>query len=207
MQQLHLTPDEKQALAAWLASPELAGKAMSFAQLEGYLFALICAPAPLEMDVWVKQVVGEDISALSEDQLFALMALHNEMSEQVFETGFVLPSYLKTLTGQCIEDQIQGDGQLWCLGFALGAVDYVSDILKSGQLDEELSESFTLAFNCLSVLAQPDQITANAKQLSMPDDVYLTNMISLMPDFALGFAELVEMAALQSGLFDQDGWE
>ena len=207
MQQLYLTPDEKKALADWLASDETAENAMAFAQLQGYLFALICAPEPLDVEVWVKQAVGDDLSQLSQDHLFALMALHNEMSEQVFDTGFQLPDYFKVAHSLSPQMLVQSEAQLWSLGFAQGAKEYTTALLKSDELPEEFATTFSFAYHCLAFLAEPDKLAASATKQGHELAQYCHHMLTLMADFSLGFAELVEAAALASGFFQDDDWQ
>lgn len=206
MQELNLTETELNLLADWLSGSETPVDSMSLPCVEGFLFALICAPTPVEDEVWLNEVLAGDLSSLSDDKLFALMALYNHLSTDIFETGYQLPKSLNI--ADSIADNFKQNSALhsWSLGFARG-VGYAGDLLNCENIDIELRSAFAMAISCLSFFANE----ANAQQQAQEQNLHLETMsqqmFELMPDFATGFAEIVEAMAVSSGLFNDEGWE
>ena len=88
MQIPEFSKEQSALLARFLAEQK---DALSLAQTHGYLFAVICAPEPLDVHQWFEQVVPGCDGQMDEQVLFAFMALYQQISEHVFETGYSLP--------------------------------------------------------------------------------------------------------------------
>ena len=206
MQDLNLTATELNLLADWLSSEDTSAKTMNLPCVEGFLFALICAPAPVEDEVWLNEILAGDLSTLSDDKLFALMALYNHISTDIFETGYQLP---KSLTAaENIADNFTHDSALhnWSKGFARG-IGYAGDLLACENIDIELRSAFAMAISCLSFFANESSAQQQAQEQNSHLETMSQQMFELMPDFATGFAEIVEAMAVSSGLFNDEGWD
>lgn len=191
------TPQQEAQLSAFLTGQD---NAMSLAECQGYLFAVICAPEPLDVHQWLEEVIPSIDGKLPEDILFSFMALYHKISEQVFETGFKLPYSLGSEPVNLNH---------WCKGFAKGATPYVEKLMRCLQLNTELKEALQSAFASLSFFALT---VGQRSQIALQNQISHTNLsqqqYELMGDFSLGFAELIEIVTVESGLYEEDeGWD
>ncbi len=171
--------------------------AMSLTQSQGYLFGVICSPEPLEVHQWLENILPDTANDLDEDMLFLFMALHHQVSEQVFELGYKLPAEFEY--DFC---------QQWSAGFLTASQAYTHKLLASKQLDIQYKQALESAQATLSFFALDKQIIAQIAQQNNIDELHLCEQqYELMGDFALGFAELIEIVALNSGLYTDEGWE
>jgi uncharacterized protein YecA (UPF0149 family) len=190
---IEFTPQDKSALANWLSEGEYANSAMSMDQLEGFLFALVCAPLPISEEVWVDQALAGDISMLAEDKLFALMAFHNVISEQVFEKGYRLSESIAF--DKKAQNNLTNDAPLhhWAVGFSQGIQHYIEPIIDAKQLSSDINEALAMTLGYLSFFANLDN-----------DKTLCEDVMVLLDDFTQGFAGLIEASFLDAGLA-QDG--
>ncbi|WP_105188043.1 UPF0149 family protein [Pseudoalteromonas sp. T1lg48] len=182
--------------------------AMPLAQVQGYLFALICAPAPIEEEVWLQEVLGESAVDCDESVLFALMSLHQQISEQVYESGFKLTDNIRV--AQRWQDNLVADADLhlWAKGFVLGVNYYLEPLLSASSCSEQCKEMLAQAVTVLGLFADAEQFNTHAANSGQGEQAFNDSLIDMMADFSLGFAELIELAAVQSGLFDDEPhWE
>lgn len=186
---IEFTTEDKQALTNWLASNEMAAQAMPLAQLEGFLFALVAAPSPIIEDIWVKQALGNKSDNLADDKLFALMAFHNDVSEEVFEKGYDLSSRIEILSPSNANLSDNTELHLWAHGFALGINHYIEPIVTSENLNTELQEAISMTLGYLCFFAD------------LTNDAHLCDeVLELVTPFAQGYAELIEACVLDAGL-------
>jgi uncharacterized protein YecA (UPF0149 family) len=171
--------------------------AMSITQSQGYLFGVICSPEPLEVHQWLENILPDTANDLDEDMLFLFMALHHQVSEQVFELGYKLPAEFEY--DFC---------QQWSAGFLTASQAYTHKLLASEQLDIQYKQALESAQATLSFFALDKPIIKQIAQQNNIDELHLCEQqYELMGDFALGFAELIEIVALNSGLYTDEGWE
>nr|WP_282560188.1 YecA family protein [Motilimonas cestriensis] len=204
-----LSQQDEVLLSAWLNSAETPNNTFSLMATKGFLFALVCAPKPIETDVWLSQILGGELPAdIAEDKLFALITLHNQIGNQVYEEGMKLPKQLEFSAG-CEANFLAGHPlHEWCLGFAVGSGFYAQDLMDALPEDEDLFEAFSMAYMTLSFFASKANAEAIAEFQDNGDlQTFSQEMYGLMPDFSLGFAALVEEAALASGLIAEDDWD
>lgn len=187
---------DKEHLARWLTEGEFAEKAMPIQQLEGYVFALVCAPSPIIEEVWVAQVLGGDVTALADDKLFALMAFHNEISECVFDKGYCVSSRICVHQSADKNLSEKADIHLWSAGFALGVQHYKDAIINSDKLSDELHEALAMTLNYLCFFA-------NLRN----DKDHCAGVVDLLDDFSAGFASLIEACVIDAGLVEDEGFE
>lgn len=190
---IEFTQADRQGLATWLASGDMVDHAMRLPQLEGYLFALVTAPAPIIEDVWVTEALGSKSELLEDDKLFALMAFHNDVSDHVFEKGYTLPSRINVLQSSSANLAENSDLHLWALGFTQGIKHYIEPIVSANNLNGELSEALAMTLGYLCFFADLNN------DASLCDDV-----ISLLEPFAEGYAELIEACVLDAELIEED---
>jgi len=206
LQDLNLTTTELNLLADWLSSDETSAEAMNLSCVEGFLFALICAPTPVEDEVWLNEVLAGDLSSLSDDKLFALMALYNHLSTDIFETGYQLPKSLIVTDNVAVNFTHESALHNWSKGFARG-IGYAGDLLNCENIDIELRSAFAMAISCLSFFANESSAQEQAQEQNTHLETMSQQMFEMMPDFAAGFAEIVEAMAVNSGLFNDEGWD
>ena len=179
-------------------------KAMTLPQSQGYLFAVICSPEPLDVHEWLEVIVPNTQGQLDEEILFFFMALYHQISEQVYETGFKLPVSLKHHDDNDSYLDLD-DCQMWCNGFVQGAQAYYAKLSQASALDSALLEALQTAYASLGFFAlEHGAILSIAQQNNITESQLAQSQYELMGDFALGFAELIEIIAVQSGLYTED---
>ncbi len=196
MLNIEFTDQQRAELARFLDETP---SAMSLAQLEGYLFALVCAPTPSSVDEWVKAALGSELSTLSDDHLFLLMNFHNQVSDAVYETG-----YRFDVSEVTLPISVSSPAAQWSLGFKIGVAGYVPKLLNALVEQPELLEALTMSVEFLGFFATEglDKTSEQDAQIQTALDA----VKSSFDGFALGFAELIEVCALQSGMVAQDDW-
>ena len=183
-----------QQLSAFLSTQP---QAMSLTQSQGYLFGVICSPSPLEVHQWLAHIVPNTANDLDEEILFLFMALYHQISEQVFETGYKLPANFDL-------DYTQA----WSEGFLRATHEYAQPLLTAPALEPQYKEALESALSTLSFFAVDEQTRVQiAQQNSMTLEALYQYQYESMGDFALGFAELIEVVAINSGLITDEGWE
>jgi hypothetical protein len=172
-------------------------KAMTLTQSQGYLFGVICSPDPLDVHEWIEKILPSTANNLDEEILFLFMALYHQISEQVFEVGYKLPTVYS-------HDFCRN----WSKGFLKATTVYTHKLLGAEQLEVEYKEALESAQATLSFFALDEQtITLIATQNNIDVQQVCLQQYELMGDFALGFAELIEIVALNSGLYTDEGWD
>lgn len=172
-------------------------KAMTLTQSQGYLFGVICSPDPLDVHEWIEKILPSTANNLDEEILFLFMALYHQISEQVFEVGYKLPTAYSN-------DFCRN----WSEGFLKATTVYTQKLLGAEQLEVEYKEALESAQATLSFFALDEQtITLIATQNNIDVQQVCLQQYELMGDFALGFAELIEIVALNSGLYTDEGWD
>jgi hypothetical protein len=172
-------------------------QAMTLAQSEGYLFGVICSPSPLDVHEWLEQIIPGTANELDEDILFLFMALYHKISEQVFELGYKLPSVFSLEF--C---------KPWSEGFLVASKTYAEPLLSAPELDIEFKQALESALSTLSFFALDEQAIAQiAAQNNMSVAALYEYQYESMGDFALGFAELIEVVAINSGLITDESWD
>ncbi|MEO2281302.1 UPF0149 family protein [Pseudoalteromonas pernae] len=190
-----------EALEAFLNSKV---DAMPFAKVNGYLFALVCAASPIEPDDWLAEVLGKDAAQTDESVLFALMNLHHHVSEQVYDTGFNL--HKSVPLNASWQDNLASNSaiSLWASGFNLGVSRYIDTLLSAEALEAETKEMLSQAILVLGLFSSESDFVALAQANAQNEQQFHDQVLDMMGDFSLGFADLIEISAVQSGLFDEE---
>jgi hypothetical protein len=170
--------------------------AMTLAQSEGYLFSVICSPEPLEVHQWLAKIVPNS-DELEEGLLFSFMALYHKISEAVFGQGYTLPTVFNA-----------DYAKQWSKGFVTGSAVYAPKLLNHLGVPEEYAEALSFAQSCLSFFSLTNEGIADiAQQNKRTVNELSLQQYELMKDFSLGYAELIELVAINSGLYNDEGWD
>ncbi|WP_404342211.1 UPF0149 family protein [Pseudoalteromonas mariniglutinosa] len=205
MQVLQFSSQQSELLVSYLDGQD---NALSLTQTQGYLFAVICAPEPLDVHQWLEQISPGCDGQMDEEVLFAFMALYQQISEQVFETGYKLPANLQRTNANTTQQYPDThECQQWSKGFLYGANGYIEKLLVAPQLAADLKDALLSAQHNLGFFVLPHaQLVELAKQHEIPEDTLCQQQYEVMGDFALGFAELIEIVSVNSGLYNDEGW-
>ncbi|KKE80908.1 hypothetical protein N481_10565 [Pseudoalteromonas luteoviolacea S4047-1] len=161
--------------------------------LQGFLFATVCGPDGIEPEMWLSHVTGGD-EKISEDVVFAMLALHHHISEQVFSNGFVLP-----FDG---ESSWQ-DKQLWSTGFLYGCQSYLNKLNESDLLSDELKQALVTSTELLGFFSlEYAQVETYCQSIEVDINEFTTQQYQLAAEVAPAYAELIEQVALGSGLYN-----
>ncbi|CAM4287571.1 UPF0149 family protein [Pseudoalteromonas byunsanensis] len=186
------TPEHEKLLANYLASRS---EAMSLTMTQGYLFALICGPNAVDVEQWLHDVSAAD-DKIDESVVFAFMALHHHISEQVFAGHYQLP-------WTALSDYQQR--HQWSIGFITGAQPYFDALLVADALSCELKEALQVATEQLAFFSlSQSQVSDYCDQLNCDEVEFLAQQSNLACEFAKGYAQLIEVVAVASGLYDDE---
>jgi uncharacterized protein YecA (UPF0149 family) len=192
MLEFNYTEQHKALLSTYLANRP---SAMTLSQAEGYLFALICSPSATEVEQWLNEITAND-TQLSEEVVFALMALHHQISEQVFSQQYALP---------WSEMTAYQSKQEWSIGFLQGAQPYFEYLIQAHGLSEDLKQALQMATEQLAFFSlSSEQVRSYCEQLNCDEHIFVSEQTALAKDFAPSYAQLIENVAVASGLFDED---
>ncbi|PKH09070.1 UPF0149 family protein [Moritella sp. Urea-trap-13] len=203
-----LSREDEILLSDWLSGDETPKETLSLVAMKGFFFGLVAAPAPVETEDWMDMIFGGAAPGnISDDKLFAIISVYNEISEQVYDSGALLPA-------ECIEtanfsDNFKSGEALndWSIGFAIGAAFYYESLVNSLEDHSEISQALQMAYLCLSYFscAGTAQQIADLQQTEW--EAFTQTVLDMMPDFIIAYAEVIEQAALASGNYDDDDWE
>ncbi len=205
MQHTPLSQNQLDALDQWLQSDQTPAETLPLDAVRGLLFAVNCAPEPVDVEQWMTVIfAGDSEIQPPDDQVFALVGLFNDISEQIYVSGDVLDG------GLAMADKLKDNFRMgcqaheWCLGFTLG-LNFYHDKLADNLEDEELLNAFGMTNLYLSLFSSK-QIAETAMVHAGEVDLkgFLRQAVSLIPEFARGYAQLIEQVALATGLFEDD---
>ena len=169
--------------------------AFNLAQVSGYLFAQICSPDAVEVEQWIAIITADD-NALAEDVMFAFMAFHHDISERVYTEQYRL-EWDKKSSYTC--------RQHWSQGFLVGAEPYYEKLLNAQTLPDELKQALQMATEQLSFFSLAEsQVREYCQKTGVVPMEFIAQQAELASEFANGYAQLIEAAALSSGLYDAE---
>ncbi|ALO43576.1 UPF0149 family protein [Pseudoalteromonas phenolica] len=192
MLEFSFTEQHKALLTDYLSSTE---QALPYAVCEGYLFAIICSPAGIEMEQWLTIVSGGD-EQIAEEHVFALMALHHDISERVFSGQFQLP-----YTSMAVAEL-----QQWSQGFLAGIEHFYAGLVNSEVLNDELKQALISSTEQLGFFSlDQSQIAAYCDANNVELNSFCQQQHEIANEFAVAYVQLVENAAVESGLYEEEG--
>ncbi|NOU51872.1 YecA family protein [Pseudoalteromonas sp. JBTF-M23] len=169
--------------------------AMPLSWVQGYLFASICGPDAVEVEQWLAEITAHD-NDIDESVVFAYMALHHQITEQVFTGAYQLPWLNDIEYAVC---------QLWSMGFLNGVQGYFEQLQASNELSAELKDALQMATEQLAFFSlEHSQISQYCAQNQCDESAFVNQQAQLAQEFAQGYAQLIETVALQSGLYDDE---
>lgn len=191
MLEFSYTEAHQTLLKAYLSQSE---QAMPYALCEGYLFATICSPAGIEAEQWLSAVSGGD-ELIAEEQVFALMALHHDISEHVFNGSFQL-SY-----GIAEYDSLQQ----WSQGFLLGIEHFYAGLANAEPLTDELRQALVAATEKLGFFSlEQTQIKQFCEANNLELENFCAEQHTIANEFAPAYVQIIENAAVASGLYNEE---
>ncbi len=206
MNQSNLTQEETLQLASWLLSDETPVNSFSLMAVQGCFFALVCAPEPVEVEDWLTLVLPDvDVKKIPQDKIYALISIFSEVSDQVFEATPVLPAECE-LSEEHEANFLAGHPlHEWCYGFVYGASFYDEKLLDTLPMEDEITQAFNTALMTLSFFANKETAQSFI-DIEQETDLAETSqqVYDIIPDFIECYAELVEQAAMATGLYDGD---
>ncbi|BBN80249.1 hypothetical protein PA25_02340 [Pseudoalteromonas sp. A25] len=192
MFEFNFTPEHRQLLADYVAHRQ---GAMPLSMVQGYLFAAICGPDAVEVEPWLADVSCND-QAIDESVVFAYMALHHQITEQVFSGTYQLP---------WLNETDYGARHLWSKGFLTGVETYFESFQSSSRVTGELKEALQMATEQLAFFSlEHSQIVQFCTHQQCNERDFINQQTQLAQEFAQGYAQLIETVALQSGLYDDE---
>ena len=88
-----------------------------------------------------------------------------------------------------------------------GAQGYVNKLLSAPQLADELKEALATALQSLGFFTlEASEIAALATDNGLSEGQLCQQQYEVMNEFAAGFAELIEVVAVNSQLYNDEGW-
>ena len=88
-----------------------------------------------------------------------------------------------------------------------GAQGYVNKLLSAPQLADELKEALASALQSLGFFTlETSEIAALAADNGLSEGQLCQQQYEVMNAFAAGFAELIEVVAVNSQLYNDEGW-
>ncbi|CCQ12764.1 putative orphan protein [Pseudoalteromonas luteoviolacea B = ATCC 29581] len=159
----------------------------NLAYVEGYLFGDICSPNASEPEQWL-MAIGIKTASLTEEDVFAFMALHHHVSEAVFsQQGYLL-----------LDDESfdWSQARSWSLGFLASATTYLETLCNASGQSDQMIEALQFSVEQLGFFALEKQHImqfCEANQLNL--EVFLNEQYALMKEFSMQFARLIETAA------------
>ncbi|WP_404391981.1 UPF0149 family protein [Pseudoalteromonas phenolica] len=191
MLEFSFTEQHKALLEGYLSSSE---QALPYAVCEGYLFAIICSPAGIEVEQWLTAVSGGD-EQIAEEHVFALMALHHDISERVFSGQFQIP-YPSSAFAKL---------QQWSQGFLAGIEHFYAELVNSDVLNNEMKQALISSTEQLGFFSlEQSQIAQFCDVNGFEIQTFYQQQYELANEFALAYVQLVENAAVESGLYDEE---
>ncbi|RRS07242.1 hypothetical protein EAG18_17895 [Pseudoalteromonas sp. J010] len=189
MHNFSFTPAQQHCLENYFSTRKLS---IDISFLQGYLYATCIDPNGIEAQQWLKVLTNAD-PALDESVVFALMALHHEISEQVYETGFTLPWHADTPLPEKIN---------WAEGFLMAATPFYEQLMSS-PLADDIKQALQVSTEQLGLFALGEhQLTLYCEKIGQSLEEFQVTQAQLADEFAGSYAELVEVAAVKSGLFE-----
>ncbi|MCF2859589.1 YecA family protein [Pseudoalteromonas sp. SMS1] len=193
MMDFNFLPTHQSLLNDYLSSRSNGVEAMTLDTVQGFLFAVVCSPDGVEPEQWLSEVTGADES-VTEDVVFAFLALHHQISEQVFTSGFTLP--FEDVAPWSVMHQ-------WSLGFLRGSQGYLSTLSQT-DISEELKEALISTTELLGFFSlEHDQVKTYCQSTGIELTAFCKAQYELAAQVAPAFAELIEQIAVASGLYEE----
>ena len=190
------TKEQARRLATFLSAPERPEGTMSYCELAGFLFAVVCSPELVQPSEWLPLIFNEDqvsFGTLDEVQEIypAIMALYNHINHGVLEGEPALPPGC-TVRAEPIAN-LDPDAQLsqWAHGFGGGHVwlENMWDEYAPEEFDEELgADMLVLSFFTSRKVAEDYRKEIKSQDRSLEE--LAAEMLTALPDAMRSYAHI-----------------
>jgi uncharacterized protein len=161
-----LSAAEAKALGAFLSHKDRPEGTLSLHELQGFLFAVACAPELIMPSEWLP-MIGDDREMRYEDLdeaqgiLDLITGLYNEINAAVIERSDAMPRGCKFLEGSGANFDEEAPVSQWSRGFALGH-DWLSELWDECVPDEHsaMSEELGACIMTLSFFSSKEMAEA-----------------------------------------------
>lgn len=199
-----LTDQQEQQLASWLLD-KAPSQTLSLTAVKGYLFAVIASPDPIDVNQWLSLIFNNQPDEIPDEITLTLAQLYNHISDQVFDSGYQLPQIVEY--SDVVEANFLSGHPLheWSLGFACGVSFYSSKMFEHMPADTEINDTFSLCLMAMTYFSDrqvADEVVAQQEQTNLMH--FSPAMFEMINDLVGEFAQIVEHAALSTGLYDNE---
>jgi len=199
-----LSDQQQQQLSSWLLD-KAPNNTLSLNAVKGYLFAIICSPDPIDVSDWLPVIFNEQVDDVPDEITLILAQLYNWISDQIFDTGYALPNTVEF--SEMIDANFLSGHPLheWSLGFACGVNFYSQGLIENMDIQSEIAETFSLAVMAMTYFADAEiaqEIVAQQEESNLSH--FSPIMFQMINDLVGDFAQIVEHAALSTGLYDDE---
>jgi len=199
-----LTNEQQKQLASWLLD-EAPSQTLSLTAVKGYLFAIIASPDPIDVNQWLPLIFNQQMQEVPDEITLIIAQLYNGISDQMFDTGYELPPTVECsdmfeanfLSGHPLHE--------WSLGFACGVNFYSQNLFDNLAIDSEINETFSLSLMAMTYFADreiAEEVVAQQEQTTISQ--FTPVMYQMIVDLVADYAQIVEQAALSTGLYDEE---
>lgn len=193
---LTITPEQRVALEALLDRPDQPDGTLTYRELQGFVFALACAPELVAPSEWIARIFGDRAPAVADKEeaqelLDLVMALYNEVNLGVVEGQPTLPpdcAFREELMANLDPGSPIGE---WCAGFRMGHMWLVEswDELLPSALEGEYAACVTT----LTFFESREMAEATTEELGGPAESLEENAKTFRQLFAGAMESYAEM--------------
>jgi yecA family protein len=184
-------------LASWLADSARPANTQSLDQLCGFLFAINCAPAPLNDSDWMQAVFGDQLQNINNasDYLNTIINLKKHIAQDINDFMVSLPKPCQ-LT-EPFEANFESNAlHFWGKGFELGLT--LTEHFWDDSKDEAQPQSFWMMLSFFSNLQNAQQLTAKFQNGALPIETVTRHIFSEFSKIMQNYADLGKKYRQQS---------
>jgi len=197
---------QRRRLRTFLAHPDIAEHALTLGQLQGFLFALACAPELVPPSEWIPVVFGEEPLFRDDDEvegvIGALMALYNEVNRGVLERSHGLPDDCALRDDPLANLEPDAPVAAWCEGFRFGHL-WLEESWDV-PMDEDMEDELAACMAALTLFASrsgAELLWGEVKASGKSFEEFVTTCHGLFPD------AMKEYAAMGRAIYEATGAE
>ncbi len=193
-------------LSAFLAQSKRPEQTLSLPQLQGFLFAVSCAPYEISSEDWLPIVFNEQDPGFQGDEeanavLDVVMALYNYQDQQIEECKVALPD-------SCLPaaelDRNFSEGspfRLWCSGFLIG-----HGWLEScwEELDSDLDEVVGSCMMVLSFYAEREMADSFYAEFAEPGERFEVMAEAMLAEFDEAMVRYADVGAMLRSDYEEE---
>jgi len=167
-QSVKVKPDPQQTLEPFLASSDRPEGTLSYHELQGYLFAIACAPEMIMPSEWLPPIFNDSEAGLAdlaeaEAVMASIMSLYNDFNRMVLERNVKLPSDIKLKEPSSANIGPESAIGKWSRGFFFGH-SWLEELWHE-TLPEELDNELGACLMTLSIFSERKLANAYYQEL------------------------------------------